>query len=408
MIRIIFFIGLAGCGLSQNAKQLDSGSHSDEEGLYLGELLISPAEIDFSYVQIGQTGSADLLLTNTGSETLTVSSFYLDGDTAFSLNTTALSFDIVSGEEVIQQISFDPTEELEYSGALNIWLSSESSTAQIPINGSGSIDEVVDTGDTTDTDDTDQTDNGISLSSSTESFGTVALGSTSIKSVTLTNNSGSDILIQSISSSESAFAYTSSSDVIPGTLIGAGASRSLDVSFSPSQEQNYNGSLTLSTDSSVTPSLSLNLSGAGEEQCYICAPDIDVISNGSAPDTFDAFQVTNFSNPDTQEFYIQNVGDEPLTISQILLRNDSLPFSTPICGVGGTYTLVGNYNNRTLAPYDSLTVQVQLQYSSSNGTTICGEQSLYPLSEDNTIEIQSDDPDESSQFIKLGGSITYF
>ena len=79
----------------------------------------------------------------------------------------------------------------------------------------------------------------------------------------------------------------------------------------------------------MTPSLSISLNGEGEEQCFICAPDIDVISNGSAADTLDSFQVSNFGNPDTQEFYIQNVGDEPLTISQILLRNDSLPFSTP-------------------------------------------------------------------------------
>ena len=407
MNRFLFCIALTGCGLSPENKWDSNDSASDNDGILLGAMRISPGEINFSQVQIGQAETAELMMTNTGDETLTVSSFYLDGDTSFSLNTSALSFDVEAGADVVQELTFSPTEEIDYSGTLNIWLSSESSTAQVPLTGSGSVDEVIDTGNPTDTGNPG-TDGGLSLSSVSQNFGTVGVGSTSIKTVTVTNSGNADILIQSMSSSESAFTYTSSSDVVPGTFISAGASRSLDISFTPSQEQSYSGTLTLNTDSSVTPSLSINLNGEGEEQCFICAPDIDVISNGSAADTLDSFQVSNFGNPDTQEFYIQNVGDEPLTISQILLRNDSLPFATPICGGAGTYSLVGNYSNRTLAPYDSLTVQVQLQYNASNGTTICGEQCLYPLSEENTIEIQSNDPDESSLFIKLGGSITWF
>ena len=63
-------------------------------------------------------------MTNTGEETLTVSSFYLDGDTSFSLNTSALSFDVEAGADVVQELTFSPTEEVDYSGTLNIWLSS--------------------------------------------------------------------------------------------------------------------------------------------------------------------------------------------------------------------------------------------------------------------------------------------
>ena len=406
MNRLLMCLLMTGCGLSQENKWDMNDSATGDNGILLGEMRISPGEINYAQVQIGQAQTAEVVLTNTGNDTLTVSSFYLDGDTAFSLNTTALSFDVEGGADVVQELTFSPTEEIDYSGTLNIWLSSESSTAQVPLTGTGSIDEVVDTGNPSDSGNPGA-DGGLSLSAASQNFGTVGVGTTSIKSVTVTNNGSADILIQSISSNESAFTYTSSSDVVPGTFISAGASRSLDISFTPSQEQNYSGDLLLNTDSSLTPSLSIELNGSGEEQCYICAPDIDVISNGSAADTLDSFQVSNFGNPDTQEFYIQNVGDEPLSISQILLRNDNLPFGTPFCGNAGTYTLVGNYTNRNLAPYDSLTVQVQLQYNASNGSTICGEQSLYPLSEENTIEIQSNDPDESSLFIKLGGTVTW-
>jgi hypothetical protein len=401
---MVLISGLLACGLNKINKTDDSAYLSDSQGFYLGDMLISPSEINFQTTQIGQEELADVILTNTGDATLTVSSFYLDGDTEFSLMTTALSFDVEPGEDSIQQVAFSPVEEIDYNGSLNIWLSSESSTAQMEILGSGSIDEVVDTGEDTGG---NTIDNGLSLDSTSHNFGTVGLGTTSITTINVINDGTSDILIQSISSSDSAFAYTSSSDVLPGTLIGADSSRALDLSFNPSQEAAYSASITLATDSTVTPSLSLSLSGTGEEQCFICAPDIDVISNGSAPDTFDVFAVSNFSNPDTQEFYVQNVGDEPLTITNILLRNDNSPSSQILCGVSGTYTLVGNYTNRTVAPYDSVTVQVQLQYNTSNGTTICGEQSFYPINEENTIEILSDDPDEGSVFIKLGGTITY-
>ena len=69
---------------------------------------INPGEINFSQVQIGQAETAELVMTNTGEETLTVSSFYLDGDTSFSLNTSALSFDVEAGADVVQELDIQP------------------------------------------------------------------------------------------------------------------------------------------------------------------------------------------------------------------------------------------------------------------------------------------------------------
>ena len=90
-------------------------------------------------------------------------------------------------------------------------------------------------------------------------FGSVAIGSTVSRSVTLTNNTATAYVVTP-SISGAMFRITSRTG---NQLLGPGRSTSFTVAFSPTQAGARTGTLTLSTTDTFMPTIPVPLSGTG-------------------------------------------------------------------------------------------------------------------------------------------------
>ena len=138
----------------------------------------------------------------------------------------------------------------------------------------------------------------ISVSADHLDFGTLFVGGTRTDTLVVTNT-GSDLLT------------VSSIDVSPGVFhaptapfsLAAGAKRTLNVSYSPTAVGASSGSLTLHSDDTDQPALSVALTGAALE-----APHVAV-----SPDIFQKLMATDAV--ETEMLTLRNTGGSPLTWS---------------------------------------------------------------------------------------------
>jgi len=90
-------------------------------------------------------------------------------------------------------------------------------------------------------------------------FGDVSVGTTSSQSVTLQNNSSSNVTISSISVKGAGY---STSGVSSGAILSPTQTATLSVSFEPASNATDNGSIAISSNASNSP-LSVSVSGTG-------------------------------------------------------------------------------------------------------------------------------------------------
>ncbi|HWC16970.1 MAG TPA: choice-of-anchor D domain-containing protein, partial [Terriglobales bacterium] len=136
-------------------------------------------------------------------------------------------------------------------------------------------------------------------------FGNVNTGSTSTQTVILTNSGNADALITQISIAGSGF--SPSSLAMPYRL-AAGASVALTVTFAPSTASGYSGTLTITSDSSSTPTVTVGLSGMGTQP-----PQGQLASNLASV----SFGNVNTGSTSTQTVILTNTGNASLTITQV-------------------------------------------------------------------------------------------
>lgn len=168
---------------------------------------------------------------------------------------------------------------------------------------------------------------GLELSSSEVDFGDVALSLGASAALTLSNTAEEDINVVGFTSSDPAFAATADFRV-PGVLF-VGASQTLTITFAPSEEINYAGTIAIETGP-TSYATSIDVSGRGVSSCTICQPVLAVDTGGS--DAY-ALSFTLFTTIDgfsqTLPLTLSNPGDEDLVVTALVLTNDTV--ST--CGV---------------------------------------------------------------------------
>ena len=387
---------LTACGLdplSDGPTQTgDSGAFDPDNILMIGDLQVSPGSVDFGEVQLETSTSQTLTLLNTGSSTVSLSSAYLDGDTAYTLTTpTVPPFDIAPDESTTMVIDFTPDAEQTFTGTLNLLVSGEADFAVLELIGVGSLSGS--SGDDTGGGGGSGT-SSISASTNTINFDVVDIGYTASEVVTITNTGDSDVMIQDVA--------TTASGVVEGdletpSLLAAGDSRSFSVTFTPIAEVSTTAILTIENDSGTEPEIAVT--GEGYQNCSICAPQLSVITGGSNSSSMDQF-TSSFGAADSQTLSIYNNGDVDLEITDISITNDTAANSGVICGTGGTYTLTSS-SSVTVPAYSSTSATVSYTFS---GSGICGEVSLYPLNYENTLVIDSNDPSNPEYVITLGGN----
>lgn len=360
----------------------------DTASVSVGDVLASPSTLDFGEVGVGSEGTADVTLSNAGTEAATITDAFVTGDSAFSLVTAvSMPMDLEGGGDTVLTFAFAPEAATTYQGTFRIGVSGESGYGEVPLVGTGT-----DGGSDTDTgeDTGGQEGFAMSVSESALSFGLVDIINPVSETIVLENIGSEDILLTDFGVDEPTFTAEGDSYSLPAVL-AVGQSRNLIVTFSPIEEITYSGAITISTDPEAVEA-HVALSGVGYRSCTLCSPILEVDTGGTdthAMSFLDAFVAgPTYSQP----LAMSNAGDEPLTIERITVSNDVIAacgdFSTDW---GGTAT--------TLEEGEVLRVNVIY-----TATESCFELPVTEL-DTNMLHILSDDPSESDWAIGLSATI---
>jgi sugar lactone lactonase YvrE len=200
---------------------------------------LSVTSLSFSTTVAGNTSAAKTVtLTNNQASALNFTSIAASGPFAVSSNTCGTS--ILAGKNCTVGVTFSPTAVGSATGALTFTDSALTSPQTMSLTGTGSAP--------------------VTFSASSINFSTVRVGTTSsARTVTLTNRLNSALTISAVSAS-TGFAVASNSCA---ASIGAGASCTVGVTFSPTATGPVTGTLTF-TDSAVTSQQVVTLSGTGQ------------------------------------------------------------------------------------------------------------------------------------------------
>jgi len=256
---------------------------------------LSPTSLTFaSQAEGSKSTPQNLTLTNTGSATLTISSITISGQ--FSQTNTCGS-SLASSNSCTISVTFAPTTTGTLMGTVTVTDNASPATQSASLTGTGALAPAV------------------SLSSTSLTFVSQALGTTSsAQSVTLKNSGKGTLTISSISASGD-FSQTNTC----GSSVAPSASCALKVSFKPTATGTRTGTLTL-TDNACPSTQTVTLTGTGTGA---------VVSLSPTSLTFGSQTVGSSSSP--QKVSLKNTGNVILTITGFKISGDFSQTNT--CGL---------------------------------------------------------------------------
>lgn len=209
----------------------------------------TPCSVDFGSVQVGASQSAAVTLKNNGSAALKISNKEKDGPWAFSLKGITVPYTLGAGQSVALNLVYAPRV-LRPQSATFTFITSTNSTVTISASGTGIRGGGSGGG------------GSLSASPTSLSFGSVPVGSTVTKPVTVSNPSRSSIAISqiSLSSSASANPFSISGLTAPLTL-SAGQSVTFSASYRPTTTSSSAGAISIVADNGSR--ISISESGVG-------------------------------------------------------------------------------------------------------------------------------------------------
>ena len=205
-------------------------------GASTGVLSASPSSINFGTAGNNVTQLA--ALTNTGTASVTVQQISASGS-GFAVSHAALPWKLASGQSATFSISFTPTAGSTSSGSVSIVSNAYDSTLSFPLTGAGASAGI------------------LSANPTSNSFGSVQVGSSASQYQSVTNSGGSNVNISQANVSGSGFSISGLS--LPITLT-AGQSYTFSTAFSPKSSGTASGSIVIVSDASNS-NLSIALSG---------------------------------------------------------------------------------------------------------------------------------------------------
>jgi hypothetical protein len=317
------------------------------------DLEVSPVALDFGAVAKGTTRTLITTLHNRGSGDCSVT-LPLSGSADFALASTAPAtpLTLAFGDTVDIPVTYTPSDVGADSGTLEV-------TSNDPANG---VISVTLTGTGLGVPDIDITPTALA-------FGTVRLGVSTTLTTTIANLGDADLTVTEL-------VITGSTDfsvsaTAPFT-VASGASVAVSVVYTPSVPWAVNAVLWVASDDPDESVRSVALSGTG-----LGDPDIDV-----APLTLD-FGTATIGTPTTQSVTISNIGSHDLVVSDLAITGSN-EFAVSATVPPLPFTVAPN-----------AMVSVPLEYTPVDQGTDTA-----------TLEISSDDPDESVVAVTLSGAGT--
>jgi hypothetical protein len=202
---------------------------------------VLPSSIAFNKTTVGlQSNCQPVTVTNTGSTSLTISSFSLTPFLVFQLQYGYAPVTVTAGATQTYCIKFVPGAAQAYSGQLSISIAGITNPSIVTFTGTGASTTAVAT-----------------VTPNTLNFGSQPLGSTTSQTVTVTNTGKAALHLSSVTD-EAPFSYTGYTTSV---AIQPGKSFSFPVTFTPTQAVSYTNSAYLGFD--VIPGLSISVTGSG-------------------------------------------------------------------------------------------------------------------------------------------------
>ena len=245
-----------------------------------GQLSASPASVSFGSVQLGNTSSVTVALTNTGTASVSISSGSASG-AGFSLSGLSAAT-LAPGQSTSFSAKFAPTTAGTASGSISILSDAPGSPLTIALSGSGA-----------------QAQPGLTINPTSVPFGNVSVGSSASQNVTLTNSGSGALNITAATASGTGFSLSG----LGAQTINPGASVTFSAKFSPTTAGNATGSISISSNAPGSPA-TIALSGSGVQGQLTANPSSANFGNVST------------GNSNSQTITLTNGGSATVTVSQ--------------------------------------------------------------------------------------------
>ncbi|MGA7948484.1 MAG: choice-of-anchor D domain-containing protein [Candidatus Sulfotelmatobacter sp.] len=314
----LIFLGLVtlvGCQGFSSTKPADQQQQS-------GTLVLGSASLEFGSVTAGTSKTLTTTVSNTGAASVTISSVAISNQN-FSLSGPSLPVTIAVGQNSTISLVFIPNAAGAFSATVSVSSNASNVSTTLSLSGTGVA-------------------NGqLALNPTSQSFGSVTVGSQSNQIVTLTNNSASTVNISQASVSGTGFKLNG---VTAPIALNASQSTTFTVTFAPQSTAPASGSVTITSDA-PNPTLSMPLSGTG----------VALAALGSSPTSL-AFGSVRVGNNQALAETVSNTGGSSLTLSQV--------------GISGTgFTLSGITTPVTLTPGQSASFSVSFTPQSASSAS---------------------------------------
>ena len=203
---------------------------------------VSSSSINFGNEVVGNNLSQALIITNTGTATLTITQVTETGS-AFSVSGFSVPLNVSVGQKTTITVAFQPTTVGAVSGNISIVSNAPGSPTSVGLSGSGIAATLT-----------------LGISPTSLSFGNVTTGTSSAsQTVTITNTGNANVTISQITLSGSGYAMTGGS--APVTL-SPSQNLTLSVQFSPTAAGSVTGTISIVSNASGSPA-TIALSGTG-------------------------------------------------------------------------------------------------------------------------------------------------
>lgn len=211
---------------------------------------MSVESVNFSNVQVGQTSSQNVTLTNSGNSNLKINSARVFGS-GFGMSGLSFPSNIGAGQSATFSVQFTPTSTTGATGSITFNDNAGTSPQSLTLTGSA-----LSSGST------------LAAYPGSLSFANIAVGNSSAQTVTLTNSGSAAITINQVSTTGSDFR---TSGISAGQTIAAGKTASFSASYAPTTSTTVSGSITIAS-TATNGALSVPLVGTATQGALSASP----------------------------------------------------------------------------------------------------------------------------------------
>ena len=310
---------------------------------------VTPPSVSFGNVADGTTATQSIILQNTGSANLTVSSASATGAgfavTGFSAQT------LTPNSTMTFNATFTPTSTSAVSGSISVSTSLSGSPTAIPLSGTG-------------------TQPGMSVTPSSVSFGNVANGATGTQVVTLKNIGTANLVVSSETVTGAAFSVNGFS----AQTLAPNSSMSFNAVFAPTAAGGASGSISVSTNLPGSPT-AIPLTGTGTQPGISVTPS--TVSFGNVADGTSVPQVITVKNTGTANLVVSSATASGTGFSvtgftaQTLAPNSTLTFNAVFAptspgAVSGSVSIATNLSGPTTVALNGTGTQPAMSVTPSS------------------------------------------